>query len=56
MATKSFVEKVVIEDEREVAKFNEILTQKSSCERIPPATDEEIRKGKEFAKKWLSHR
>ena len=56
MATKSFLEKVVLTDKNEIEKFKEILNAESPRKDIRPVSEAEIQKGKEFAKEWLSAR
>jgi hypothetical protein len=53
MATKSFLERVVITDKNEIKRFKAVLKSDSSCKGIQPVSDTELQKGKEFAKQWL---
>lgn len=56
MATKSFLDKVALTKEEEIEKFNKILDAESPCKDVQPVSDEQMKKGKEFAKIWLSSR
>ena len=51
MATKSFLEKVVLTNKNEIKKFYEIQNAESPRKDIQPVSDAELQKGKEFAKK-----
>ena len=60
MATRSFNEKIVIDDEQTLERLNKALNKPSQFEHIKPIFDEEAARceklGRELFNKWSSSR
>lgn len=54
MATSSITRRIVIKDDKAADTLKTVLAGESPCKDIKPVTDAELKKGEDYAKKWLS--